>query len=125
MVSTLINLDASSQSHENSPRNRNSAARGIQGAHIWNHRPLEVQGYPRFKNLSSGCKGLELCVDVVSDVGIKAKSRLLRFLSPGSYIWGGTVGRDHVVAAQWLNCCRFIQRARVRTTAVHLRFLSS
>ena len=38
-----------------------------------------VQGYPRFKNLSSGGKSLELCVDVASDVGIKAKSRLLRF----------------------------------------------
>jgi hypothetical protein len=39
-----------------------------------------LQGYPRFKNLSSGCKSLELCADVASDVGIKAKSRLLRFL---------------------------------------------
>ena len=39
-----------------------------------------LQGYPRFKNLSSGGKSLELCADVASDVGIKAKSRLLRFL---------------------------------------------
>ena len=39
-----------------------------------------LQCYPRFKNLSSGCKSLELCADVASDVGIKAKSRLLRFL---------------------------------------------
>ena len=39
-----------------------------------------LQGPPRFKNLSSGCKSLELCADVASDVGIKAKSRLLRFL---------------------------------------------
>ena len=39
-----------------------------------------LQCHPRFKNLSSGCKSLELCADVASDVGIKAKSRLLRFL---------------------------------------------
>ena len=39
-----------------------------------------VQCYPRFKNLGFGCKSLELCADVASDVGIKAKSRLLRFL---------------------------------------------
>ena len=39
-----------------------------------------MQGYPRFKNLSSGCKSLELCADVESDVGIKAELRLLRFL---------------------------------------------
>ena len=41
---------------------------------------IHLQCYPRFKNLSSGCKSLELCADVASDVGIKAKSRLLRFL---------------------------------------------
>ena len=29
-----------------------------------------LQCYPRFKNLSSGCKSPELCVDVASDVGI-------------------------------------------------------
>ena len=39
-----------------------------------------LQCYPRFKNLSFGCKSLELCADVAPDVGIKAKSRLLRFL---------------------------------------------
>ena len=39
-----------------------------------------VQSDPRFKNLGSGCKSLELCADVVSDVGIKVKSRHLRFL---------------------------------------------
>ena len=38
------------------------------------------QNYPRFKNLSFGCKSRELCADVAPDVGIKAKSRLLRFL---------------------------------------------
>ena len=41
---------------------------------------VPIQPDPRFKNLGSGCKGLELCADVVSGVGIKAKSRLLRFL---------------------------------------------
>ena len=40
----------------------------------------QIQCYPRFKNLSSGLKSLELCADVEPDVGIKAKSRLLRFL---------------------------------------------
>ena len=39
-----------------------------------------LQCYPRFKNLGLGCKSLELCADVESDVGIKAKSRLLGFL---------------------------------------------
>ena len=39
-----------------------------------------MQGYLRFKNLSLGCKSLELCVDVASGVDIKAKSRPLRFL---------------------------------------------
>ena len=39
-----------------------------------------LQCYPRFKNLGFGCKSLELCADVASDVGIKVKSRLLRFL---------------------------------------------
>ena len=42
--------------------------------------PFCIQCYPRFKNLRCGCKSLELCADVASDVGIKAKSRLLRFL---------------------------------------------
>ena len=50
-----------------------------------------LQSDPRSKNLGSGCKNLELCADVVSDVGIKAKSRHWRTLQPGSYIWGGTV----------------------------------
>ena len=43
-------------------------------------RVLRVQCYPRFKNLSFGCKSLELCADVAPDVGIKAKLRVLRFL---------------------------------------------
>ena len=43
-------------------------------------RDPDAQCYPRFKNLSFGCKSLELCADVAPDVGIKAKSRLLRFL---------------------------------------------
>ena len=51
------------------------------------HRTVPVQCYPRFKNLSSGCKSPALCADVASNVGIKAKSGLFW----GSYIWGGTV----------------------------------
>ena len=47
---------------------------------LWPDTSTHLQCYPRFKNLSSGCKSLELCADVASDVGIKAKSRLLRFL---------------------------------------------
>ena len=39
-----------------------------------------VQCYLRFKNLGFGCKSFELCADVALDVGIKAKSGLLRFL---------------------------------------------
>ena len=42
--------------------------------------PFHLQCHPRFKNLGFGFKSLELCADVASDVGIKAKSRLLRFL---------------------------------------------
>ena len=40
----------------------------------------KVQCYPGYKNLGFWSKTLELCADVGSDVGIKAKTRLLRFL---------------------------------------------
>ena len=45
----------------------------------------------RYRDLGSGCKSPELCVDVVSDVDIKAKSSLAGFLWPGSHTWGLTV----------------------------------
>ena len=35
---------------------------------------FSLQSDPGFKDLGSGCKSLELCADVSSDVGIKAKS---------------------------------------------------
>ena len=44
------------------------------GAVVNSYSYLGIQCYPRFKNLSFGCKSLELCADVAPDVDIKAKS---------------------------------------------------
>ena len=48
--------------------------------------PTYVRSDPRFKNLGSGCKSLESCADVVSDVDIEAKSRLLRLTNSCSQV---------------------------------------
>ena len=63
-----------------------------------------LQCHPRFKNLSSGCKSLELCADVASDVGIKAKSRLpievlvARFLYLGWHCIPPLLSKRHKLA---------------------------
>ena len=81
--------------------------------HVWRcviAAQTHVQSDPGFKNLGSGCKSLELCADVVSDVGTKAKSRHLGFLQPDSYTWGLTVWRCVV------DVCILVIGARQRAT---------